>query len=275
MTRPARHIPFTKMHGAGNDFVVLDTAPPGAGEDAAVVRFLCDRRLGVGADGALWMERLPSSHAVFRMHFYNSDGGRVNLCLNGSRCVAKRAVELGWAQGRFRFLVEKGELQAEVDGETVQLWIQPPPPPADPIALPPGSPAEHAYAVDTGDPHLVLEVSLPYLERVDLDAVARPIRHWTGVSPAGANVHLVAFARDAWWIRSFERGVEGETLACGSGCISAAVAIAGPRSDPDAEILFHTRSGDVLGITPGEERWRLRGPAVTSFTGVARWEPSA
>jgi diaminopimelate epimerase len=126
--------------------------------------------------------------------------------------------------------------------------------------------------VDTGDPHLVLEVDLAYLRHVDLDAVARPLRHWTKVSPAGANVHLVAAAPEGWWIRSFERGVEGETLACGSGCISAAVALA-PRQARPAELLFHTRSGDVLAITLGADVWRLRGPAVTAFTGVARWEP--
>ena len=79
----ARKISFAKMHGAGNDFVVLDVAPPRAGEDSRVVQLLCDRRRGVGADGVLWMERLEDGDAVFRMHFYNNDGGRVNLCLNG------------------------------------------------------------------------------------------------------------------------------------------------------------------------------------------------
>lgn len=271
--RPPLELLVAKMHGAGNDFVVLDRPPPDPPDDAAVVRFLCHRRLGVGGDGALWMERLTGQDAVFRMHFYNNDGGRVNLCLNGARCCARRAATLGWARGRFRFLTERGALDAEVQEHEVRLWIDPPGLAREALALPEGSPAPLGFPVDTGDPHLVLEVEEDLLGRLDLDAVAPPLRHWDGAFAEGANVHFVARTPRGWWIRSFERGVEGETLACGSGCLSAVAALVHRPSREEA-ISLHTRSGDVITVTPGPGRWRMSGPAITTFTATVQWDGS-
>lgn len=268
-------LPFAKMHGAGNDFVVVALAPPAPPADAQLVRSLADRRRGVGADGVLFLERLSSGSDVFRMHFYNSDGGRVSLCLNGARCVALRARQLGWVGSeRFSFATEEQSVDAEVEGPSraradVRLWLRNSPSPPREIDLPAGAVVERGFHVDTGDPHLVLDVGAADLGD-DFTERARELRHWTGMLPEGANVHFVhREAPRQWRIRSFERGVEAETQACGSGCLSAVAALAGERSDT---ISLRTSRGDVLEVrapaVPGQE-WQLHGPAVCSFT--AEW----
>jgi diaminopimelate epimerase len=265
---------LAKMHGAGNDFVVLDRRPPDPPHDARAVRFLCHRRLGVGADGALWMERLENGESAFRMHFYNNDGGRVNLCLNGARCCARRAFDLGWVRGRFAFLTERQTIDAEVTGGSVHLWIEPVRVATGPVELPAGSPGTVGYFVDTGDPHLVVEVPSDALDRLELPEVAPPLRWWQGAFADGNNVHFVARRRDEWWIRSYERGVEAETLACGSGCLSAVAALVPDPPGGAGGIALHTRAGDVITVTPGPGRWQLSGPAVTVFTSTVPWDGS-
>jgi len=264
-------LPFAKMHGAGNDFVVLTGAPPAAPGDAALVRALCHRRLGVGGDGALWLERLPAEDADhFRMHFYNRDGGRVNLCLNGARCVARRAVDLGWAEAEVTFRTEQSRVRARVDGDTVTLELASAPSEARSVALPAGAPADAGWAVDTGDPHLVVEVDAATLADPAFEERARALRHGTAGFPRGANVHWVHRREPtAWSIRSFERGVEAETLACGSGCVSAVRALA-----PGTAVDLRTATGDHLHVDPRRDPWTLRGPAVTVCRGEYTGAPA-
>jgi diaminopimelate epimerase len=249
------------MHGAGNDFVVVAGAPPS--EDAALVRALADRRLGIGADGVLFLERMAGG-VDFRMHFYNCDGARAGLCLNGARCAALRAVQLGWAETRVRIKTEFSIVDAEVDRESepvrVSLRLPLPDAVAREVDLPAGSPAPKGCAVHTGDPHLVVATG-------DLDSFedrARPLRWWTEPDPAGSNVHFVRPDGDEWIIRSFERGIEGETLACGSGCVSALIALRG--REPGARAAFRTRNGDLISVEMGDGHLSLEGPAVSVFT---------
>lgn len=265
---------LAKMHGAGNDFVVVALAPPAAPDDASLVRVLADRRRGVGADGVLFLERLAGpGHATLRMHFYNADGSRAGLCLNGSRCVALRAVQMGWARDHVVIRTDHQEVGALVElgpdrsRARVTLDLDAPHTVMRAIELPVESAtelrAEQATIVDTGDPHLVVEVSSAIIQRVDFASLARPLRHWTGSSPAGANVHFVHRVPGTWVIRSFERGVEDETLACGSGCVSAVSALSALEARESYDLL--TRSGEVLRIRPGDRRWTLVGPAQLSF----------
>jgi len=249
------------MHGAGNDFVVVVGAPPD--EDAALVRALADRRLGIGADGVLFLERLNGDPA-FRMHFYNCDGARAGLCLNGARCAALRAVQLGWAESRVRIQTEYSVVEAQVDLDCeparVALRLPLPEAIARPVSLPAGSVEGQGWAVDTGDPHLVVATS----ELDDFEERARPLRWWTEPDAAGSNVHFVRDDGDEWTIRSFERGIEGETLACGSGCVSALVALRG-REDGTAAGL-RTRTGDLIRVGVSDDQLTLEGPAVCAFT---------
>jgi diaminopimelate epimerase len=235
---------------------------------AELIVWLCDRRRGVGADGALWMERLPEPGPVFRMHFFNNDGGRVQLCLNGGRCVARRAVELGWARERFRFRTEKGLIDAEVRDADVALWIDAPALRQPGMQLPAAAVGRRGDWLDTGDPHLVVELDRAQFEALDMARDGALLRRWEGLGAAGANVHFV-WRRDAarWSIRSFERGVEGETLACGSGCISAFSALAGSAE----RVELNTAGGDRIVVARDGVRLRLSGPARTVFGGRLSW----
>jgi diaminopimelate epimerase len=251
-----------KMHGAGNDFVVVPDAPPASGRDAVLVRALADRRRGVGADGVLFLERCDEPGIAFRMHFYNCDGGRAGLCLNGARCAALRSVQLGWSGPELSLLTEYTTVQAKVDGDRVRLSLPLPHREVREVDLPEGSPATRGWAVHTGDPHLVLE--LDDVEADSFEARARPLRWWTGPDPAGSNVHFVDRTGEDWQIRSFERGIEGETLACGSGCVSALLAFRG--AEPGSRAALRTRTGAVIEVCVDGPNLVLEGPAVCVFT---------
>ncbi len=269
-------LPFAKMHGAANDFVILQEAPPATPRDAALVRALCHRRLGIGADGALFMERLQQAEPgqpVFRMYFYNMDGSYCEMCFNGARCCALRAWHLGWCGESFSFLSEYGFIEAEIlqKGARVRLTFPAPRCESGRLKLPESAVAPYGHRVSTGDPHLVVEVESELLESPEFENMARPLRWWTEVFPEGTNVHFVHRGENAWWIRSFERGVEGETWACGSGCIASVAALAGV--DPLEEaLLLITRGGDEIRVQPKAGRWTLEGPAVEVFSASFPWD---
>jgi len=255
-----------KMHGAGNDFVVVASAPPASGSDSILVRQLADRHLGIGADGVLFLERLEDASATLRMHFYNCDGARAGLCLNGSRCAALRAVQLGWADEFVRIRTEYTEVEASVDVSAatarVQLRLPVPEGDARKLQLPDGSVEVSGWAIDIGDPHLVIETAS--VAESGFEDLARPLRWWTGPDAAGSNVHFVERAEPAWIIRSFERGIEGETLACGSGCVSTLLSLAGREDGAAAEL--QTRTGDRISVAVRDGELELVGSAVCVFT---------
>lgn len=261
------------MHGAGNDFVVVAGAPPARGSDASLVTALADRRRGIGADGVLFLEQLEDGSADLRMHFYNCDGGRAGLCLNGARCAALRAVQLGWARDTVRIRTEYNFVDAKVQATTnaglVRLRLALPESDLRQVTLPEGSPNRQAWALNTGDPHLVVEVSA--VADDGFEERARPLRWWTGPDQAGSNVHFVERGPESWTIRSFERGIEGETLACGSGCVSALLALGGGSEGSHARLL--TRSGDEIRVAVHGGSLELEGPAVCVFT--TDWAPDA
>ncbi len=266
---------FAKMHGAANDFVVLESAPPSAPHDARLSEAMCHRRRGVGADGALFMERNPhaqSGDAVFRMHFYNLDGSRCVMCFNGARCCALRAFHLGWCGLRFSFDTDYGLIRAEIDerGERITLGFAAPDLEAEELDLPPGSIAAKARSVNTGDPHLVVRFEGEDLGALDFESVARPLRWWKGGGPQGSNVHIVECGSSEWRIRSYERGVEGETWACGSGCIASVAALA--AQGLEGPVRLRTHGNDLITVECGPEDWTLSGPAVEVFESVFRWE---
>ena len=210
------------------------------------------------------MERLDDDDdgALFRMHFYNLDGGRCRMCFNGARCCALRAVGLDWGHGEFSFWTDYGLINARVDGGEVRLGFAPPTAEGETVDLPKGSIASKGHPVMTGDPHLVVEVDGESFDAMDFEAAARPLRWWREVLPEGANVHMVHRGEDEWRIRSFERGVEGETWACGSGCIATAFALGN-----GAGVRLRTRGGHLIEVEPGQRRWSLNGPAELVFEG--------
>jgi len=254
-------IQFSKAEGAGNDFVLVPSYPPA--DPSALSQILCDRRRGIGADGVIWLERLDGGVGpVFR------DGSRMKTCINGFRCAARVAAHLGWTGCKFHFLVDDRAVEAEVTDASIALELEGPHGSPIPLNLPPGSLAKVGHAVWSGDPHLVIELERDAWPEAGFAEAARSLRWWKGVSDAGTNVHFVAADRANWLIRSYERGVEEETLACGSGCMAAALVISRRNTRPSS-LSFLTRGGDQICVQvgQGQRAWRVSGPARVAFEG--------
>ncbi|MEO5656876.1 MAG: diaminopimelate epimerase [Nitrospiria bacterium] len=258
-------IPFAKMSGSGNDFVIIDNRKdlvprrrmPG------FVKAVCRRGLSVGADGVIFLHRSP--RADFRWHYYNADGGEAEMCGNGSRCAARFAVMKKIARRTMTFETRAGLIHAEVGdhGVTVRL----PPPKGLRLSLPleVGGASYEAHVLNTGVPHVVLFVD--DVEAVDVAALGRAIRIHPAFAPAGTNANFVRIdSPRRLTIRTYERGVEGETLACGTGSVAAAV-LAGLLGKARSPVTLKTRGGPPL--TVGFE---LDGRTITrvELTGEAR-----
>ena len=263
-------LPFVKMHGAANDFVVLDPRRVSLPADRGMlVRALCDRRRGVGADGVLVLE--PDPELDFAMVYYNADGGRAEFCGNGARCLARFALERGLGRdGRVRFRSDAGiqEAQRSADGSGIDLHFGPIARAGDLVTVEAAGRSFEGRAVHAGVPHFVVRVE--DVRRANLPAWGPELRRHPRFGSAGANVDLVQrLAPSRWAMRTWERGVEAETLACGSGAIAtAAFAVAGGDAAP---IAVRTAGGDTLevALASRDDRWdaRLIGPAEVAFAG--------
>jgi diaminopimelate epimerase len=270
-------IPFFKMHGAGNDFVVIDHREPFLPERAeALFARLCDRRRGIGADGVLLLERDPECD--FAMRYWNADGRPADYCGNGARCLARLALDLGLGRGdprRVRFRTAAG-LQSAIALENGAVEVQ--------VGRVAG--AEPPCEVEAcgrrftgrlsspGVPHFVTEVAR--LEEVPIGEWGAALRHHPRFGAAGANVDFVASRGERTiGMRTYERGVEGETLACGSGAIASALWAAGEGSG--SPVRVETAGGDVLTVAlrPLGEGWEvsLAGPTEVVYRG--EWSESA
>ena len=262
-------IPFLKMHGAANDFVVMDRRENGTPLSESLVRRLCDRRRGVGADGVLLIERDPEYD--FAMRYFNADGRAADFCGNGARCVARLALDLGLgAGGQVRFRTAAGPMQARLGkgARSVALRFGRIAAPAPPLTVEALGRSFTGRLIESGVPHFV--VPAERVEWVPLPEWGAALRHHPAFEPAGANVDFVArLASSRVALRTYERGVEGETLACGSGAMAAAVWAAAEGAQPP--IVVMTAGGDELevgleGIEGGYDA-TLTGPAEVSFRG--------
>lgn len=243
-----------KMTGSGNDFVLLDgRATTPAEWPAARVVQLCDRRTGVGADGLVILT--PDGPGAVRMAFWNSDGSRADMCGNAALCSTRLSVYLELtAPGDLTLLTDAGMVQARCPDAGDQAEIRLPDfelAQADGnggavSGLEPG-PGERWMAFATvGVPHLVIRVD--DIEAVDLLGRGRSLRSDPRLGPAGANVNFVGAPRapdEPWLIRTYERGVEGETLACGTGTVAAGVALVA-RGEATLPVRFRSRGGEEL-----------------------------
>ena len=252
--------PFYKMTGSGNDFVFLDARAGGAPADLPAERIaaICARGTGVGADGLVVLDQ-PSAGGV-RIAYWNSDGSRATLCGNATLCTASLAVHLGAVRAGEDFVIatDAGALRAHVTpGEGPAFEFAPieslHPDTADPLVdTAAGREQRIGFAV-AGVPHVV--VLVPDVDRVDVAWRSPGLRAATVERPAGANVNYVSPAPDSGWhIRTFERGVEGETLACGTGAVASA-AVLQAWGEAGTEVELRTRSGRRLTAT-------LRDPAA-------------
>jgi diaminopimelate epimerase len=253
--------PFFKMTGSGNDFVMLDgRVSQVAHWSAGRIRAICDRRMGVGADGLVVL--VGEGPDVVRMHFWNCDGSPAAMCGNAALCSTRLAAALGLGQpegmtlvtgaGRFRTRSEGGPDQAALNLPPIELPTLVP-------RIPLGAGELSLHLSTVGVPHLVLEVQ--DLEAIDLEGRGRELRSHPELGPGGANVNFIALAPEGGpiGIRTYERGVEGETLACGTGTVAAGIVLAMTgRAGLPTE--FRTRSGRPLRVSA-----RLDGDSVVDL----------
>lgn len=248
---PLSGLTFYKMTGSGNDFVMFDgrQVPADSLSTEQIVE-LCDRRHGVGADGLVVLT--PEAQARVRMDFWNCDGSRADMCGNAALCSTRLAARLGMAPGEGMQLVTRaGTFPTRVrPGDTeseLNLPDFPLPAGAAGVHLRPGE--EGGLLATVGVPHLLLEVD--DIERPDLMARGQALRSDPVLGPAGANVNFVATSalgsERPVPLRTYERGVEGETLACGTGAVAAAVLLA-YRGRAKLPIDILSRGGRVLHI---------------------------
>ena len=274
-------VAFVKMHGAGNDFVVVDrrSLTLDDGDVAAFVRAVCDRRRGVGADGVLFLEAAPDGFD-FAMRYHNRDGGEAELCGNGGRCLAAFAVARGFGDGgRVRFVSPAGAHEARVEDGRVALVLGDAEAPLLGLVLDTPLGRVDAAYVKVGVPHLVVEV--PDAAAVDLELLGPVLRAHPELGAEGANVDVAQVTGDdRVRLRTFERGVEGETLACGTGAAATAIALVA-RGRVTAPVTLDVESGDALvvrferpeGNGGAARAVTLVGPVVTSFEGTFDWQP--
>ncbi len=267
-------IAFTKMSGAGNDFVLLDAmtgALPSDMPHLAVA--LCSRHFGVGADGLLILE--PSRTADFFMRYFNADGSYGGMCGNGGRCAARYASLHEIARDRMKFEALGFVYEAFVCGATVKLSMKPPEQIMMNMVVALGSETLSCNFINTGSPHAVIFVD--DLPAQDVERKGRALRVHPLFAPEGTNVDFVSTGPgNVIDVRTYERGVERETLACGTGSVASAIITYLERSIRPP-VRVHVMSGEELTVHFLAERDRisdvvLEGSAHLVFTGTARYD---
>jgi len=253
-------IQFTKAHGAQNDFVIVDDRDRTLSDDErrSFAIWSAHRRKGVGSDGCIFIDN--SELSDFTMAFYNPDGSVGSMCGNGGRCAALFAKQNGIASGSMRFDVLGRIYSAEVDGETIRLAFPPPENITPGIELDCEGMSCIVDYIDTGAPHVLLftdQLPAPLrapLDSVNLERIGPMLRHHDHFAPRGVNVNILERGADGIVaIRTFEKGVEAETAACGTGTLAAGM-VAHVRRDCAPPVRLRTRGGDLLTVhfTPGE-----------------------
>lgn len=268
-TAPNR-LPFWKMQGSGNDFILIDHRNPWVpeAERAPLARRLCQPKFGVGADGVIFIE--TSAQAAFRWRFFNADGSEAEMCGNGGRCAARFAYLNHLAPASLSFETLAGIIQAEVNGRRVKLGLSEPRELRLHLTIPLPQQDWEGHFINTGVPHVVLIVE--DLETAPVAEVGRAIRYHELFQPAGTNVNFIRLSGpQELQIRTYERGVEAETLACGTGSVAAAL-IAARLQGLASPVTVRPRSGEILTVyfnaaAPNMAPVFLEGEAVVVFQG--------
>jgi diaminopimelate epimerase len=241
-----KKIELFKMSGSGNDFIIIDNRKGQALPEQLPrwVAKVCLRRMSVGADGLILIER--SERADFRWRFFNSDGSVAEMCGNGARCAARFAVLNGIAPTELSFETDVGMIKAYVQDNLVKIKMSDPKDMVLNDGLILANYPVPISRVNTGVPHVVMEVK--DLPSANVKVVGREIRFHSQFEPEGTNVNFIAPLNDKMWaIRTYERGVEGETLACGTGNVAAALILAERYQFP-SPVTLKTLSGSDLTV---------------------------
>jgi diaminopimelate epimerase len=267
-------IEFTKMSGAGNDFIVIDNRSGIIQDGAAFAKKVCDRHWSIGADGLLLIE--TSDKASYRMMYYNADGSYGGMCGNGGRCISQFAYMKHIANSTHTFEALDHVYSVTIESQDISVHMK------DPISLKLNQRLIHGkkkilyHSIDTGAPHIVLNIEdfgkIINIDEFDVQRWGRILRWHKKFSPAGTNVNFIKIAENnIIYLRTFERGVEAETLACGTGSIASAIIACRiwkiwapiqviPTSKVPLFINFSEIEKNIQNVT-------LAGPASVTFTG--------
>lgn len=270
-------IAFTKMEGCGNDFIVIDDRARRLGTDlAALGRRLCARTTGIGADGLIVLNAATAPGTAYSVDIINASGLPAEMCGNGARCVALYAIQHEIAPPSHHFNTLAGPIGARLldDGEISVTLTAPTDVALDQEIVAAGRRWKLDCA-NTGVPHAVIWTDEP-LDGIDVPGLGPILRHHP-FFPQGANINFVARDAQGLSIRTYERGVEAETQACGTGA-SAAALLAWMRGHATTQVRVRTRHGGILGITieplPASlPRLQLAGPAQSVYTGIIEQRP--
>lgn len=250
-------IPFTKMVASGNDFVVIDNRKQAVKNVRALTPEICAWHNGIGADGILLFEN--SRKADFKMRIVNSDGSEAEACGNGFRCIARYAREKMGYPAEFEFESLSGVIKAKVSKDTVRVGL------AKPFDLKLRGELQvaghrlHYSFLNTGVPHTVILTE--GLEKIDVPVLGREIRYHKNFQPKGTNVNFIEIKNNKEIaIRTYERGVENETLACGTGSTASAI-ISALLGYTKAPVKVKTRGGETLSVD-----FKIQGGRITDVT---------
>lgn len=238
---------FTKCQASGNDFIIIDNRfKKIKGIPAKLSKSLCRRKFSIGADGVLFLEKAKSKEARFRMRIFNPDGSEAQMCGNGLRCIALFAFKNGIAKSSMDIETGSGVLPALVKKDRVKIKMPDPKSLRLNFNLSLDGVIHKANFINTGVPHVVYFVE--DLGNVDVKHIGQKTRFNEEFRPAGANVDFVEiFNLKNISVRTYERGVEDETLSCGTGSVASAI-VSGLLKNLTSPILVHTKSGEILKI---------------------------
>lgn len=253
-------IKFFKYQGTGNDFIIIDNRDFSyEGFSQEEIRFLCDRHFGIGADGLMLLQY--NQKYDFEMKYYNSDGNESTMCGNGGRCIVHFASKINLIQEKCHFLAIDGVHVAEINGDMVKLKM------SDVKGI---QKVGDSYFLNTGSPHHVQFVD--HVENYDVFQEGRRIRNNEKYRGAGTNVNFVSVKKDMLLVRTYERGVENETLSCGTGVTASAIATAFHLGKVESPYRISTPGGKLKVYFDQETPKRfnniwLEGPANFVFHG--------
>ncbi|MEI6455269.1 MAG: diaminopimelate epimerase [bacterium] len=253
---------FTKYHGTGNDFILVDNRRSGINLTGNQIKFLCNRHFGIGADGLIFLN--DKEGYDFSMTYFNSDGRESSMCGNGARCLTAFARRLDIIQDRARFLAMDGEHFSEIISVTGDMMIRVKMKDTKII-----TDSEEGIFINTGSPHFVTFIE--NMNLIDVVARGRAIRYDESFAPEGTNVDFAEISGQGLFVRTYERGVEDETLSCGTGVTAAAIAAAYISGENPGKTIVRTMGGDLRVYFRQEghlftEVW-LEGSATYVYTG--------
>ncbi len=251
---------FNKYHGTGNDFIIIDNRDNKIKtSDEELIRFLCDRHKGVGADGLILLYN--NKIQDFEMKYFNSNGKEGTMCGNGGRCAVAFADKTGLGKGKNSFLASDGIHRYEISENIISVSLCDT---RSPIII------GGNHFIDTGSPHYIINV--PDCRNVNIYEQGKSIRWSDSFAPGGTNVDFVEHTADGIFVRTYERGVENETLSCGTGATAAAISRKWGEGQGKYSVKVETPGG-ILSVSYqiGKEKITnicLKGPAEFVFAGM-------